>query len=138
MNSTGGNNTFIGAGAGKNTFTGRNNIYIGSGVAPADESGYIRIFGGGQGTYIGGIDDAKVLFGAAVVCADGLGHLGTQWPNGKPCGVSGPTDDLQARQLLAAQQDVIKTQQQQIQTQEQQIADLQERVSRLESLIANK
>jgi hypothetical protein len=76
-----------------------------------------------------------VLPSNEVVCIDSNGHLGTRQPDGSPCGKSG---DLQSRQLLAAQQDAIRTQQQQLQTQRQQIADLQERLSRLESLIAKK
>ncbi len=167
-NDDGNNNVFIGSMAGSVNTDGSGNTCVGAGINCAATNavclGSGTSCGGSNAICIGtglGCSGNEISIGTTntnaaliqgiwhhdatgedigVVCVGSTGHLGTS-----PC----PVRDLQARQLLAAQQDQLQIQLQQIKAQRQEIdrlklqlqqqnASLQERLQKLESYVATQ
>jgi len=150
IGNSGSQNTFIGASAGLHAAESSNDIFIGyntgsQGALMNDiyinatcfpncdldhpENNAIRIGTLQTDAYIAGIYGSTIGAGAAIVCVDATGKLGTSFSS---CTI--PLQD----QIKTQMEQVIAQQQQQIESLQKQNAEFQQRLVRLESLVANQ
>jgi len=145
----GNNNTFLGFGAGGPATQSSNDIFIGYGTgnqgalmndiyinakcANCDldhpENNTIRIGTLQTDAYMAGVYGSTIGTGAAIVCVDATGKLGTSFSS---CTI--PLQD----QVKTQMEQVITQQQQQIESLQKQNAEFQQRLARLESLVATQ